>query len=348
MRKGYEYFYSLMTDKKHGFVASFLKSILGGCALVYGVIVKILSTGYKKKFFVSYRPDAKIISIGNITLGGTGKTQAAIDIAKILESWGKKVAVLIRGYGTDEYMMLQEELRECPILVGPNRVENAKRAFYDFGIDTIILDDGFQHWKIARDLNVALLDATNPFGNYKLLPRGILREPVIALKRADLIIVTKVDSEVSKRGEIYGVLDALKDRDCILESIYRPVDLYELIKGQRMGLNVIKNKKVCLVSSIGNPTYFKEKIKQLGPKIELEFVFMDHYHYMREDLYKIDGECKFFDVEFIILTKKDAVKVKRFCLAGEISTPILVLDVNFEIIKNKDIFDERLSRIYRS
>jgi len=337
-----------MVDRKGGLVAFFLKLILWICSLIYNVIVRILSGGYDKKVFIAYRPDPKVISIGNITVGGTGKTQAAIDIARLLESRGKKVSVLIRGYGTDEYMVLQEELKDCPILVGPDRIENSKRAFYDFGIDTIILDDGFQHWKIAKDLNIVLLDATNPFGNYQLIPRGILREPISALKRADLIMITKVDTTPSKRGEIYGVLDALGKNDCVLEAIYKPLGFSEISGGRKRELEFVKGKKVCLVSSIGNPYYFKEKIKQLGAGIELEFVFLDHYHYMKEDLYKIDGECRFLDIEVIITTKKDAVKIRRYCLGNQMATPILVLDVNLEITKNKQILDERLSRIYNS
>lgn len=343
-----EYFYGLMVDRRGGLIASLLKCALWICSLAYGVIVRFLSGGYDKKFFIAYRPDPKVISIGNITVGGTGKTQAAIDMTRVLEARGKKVSVLIRGYGTDEYMMLQEELKDCPILVGPDRIENSKRAFYNFGIDTIILDDGFQHWKIAKDLNIVLVDATNPFGNYHLIPRGILREPISALRRADLIIITKVDSSPSKRGEIYGVVDALGKKDCVLESIYKPLGFSELSGGKRKELEFVREKRVCLVSSIGNPYYFKEKVKQLGAAIELEFVFLDHYQYMKEDLYKIDGECRFLDIEFIIATKKDAVKIKRFCLATQMATPILVLDVNLEITKNKQILDERLSGIYNS
>ncbi|MCM8782662.1 MAG: tetraacyldisaccharide 4'-kinase [Candidatus Omnitrophica bacterium] len=337
-----------MTDRKRGAVAAFLKFILWLCSLVYGRIVKILSRGYEKKFFVPYKADPKVISIGNITVGGTGKTQATIAIGKILESWGKRVSILIRGYGADEYMMLREELRECPVLVGPDRIENSKRAFYDFGVDTVILDDGFQYWKIKRDLDIILLDATNPFGNYKLLPRGILREPPAALRRADLIIVTKADSASLRQKEIYSVITDLGKADCVLEAIYKPQDLYEISKGQRMGLNFVKNKRICLVSSIANPTYFKEKLIELGAIVEIEFIFLDHYNYRKEDVDRIERECKFFGIDAIVITKKDAVKLKRFALATEQEIPVLVLAVEFEIIKNKSRLYERLSGIYSS
>ncbi|MEI8176684.1 MAG: tetraacyldisaccharide 4'-kinase, partial [Candidatus Omnitrophota bacterium] len=182
------YFYALMTDRRHSPADVFLQGALWVLSLVYGAGVRILAGGYKKKFFFPYRADCKVISIGNITVGGTGKTPASLLIAKLLEAQGRRVAVLIRGYGADEYLMLQEELPECAILSGSDRITNARRAFYDFGADTVILDDGFQHWKIHRDLDIVLLDATNPFGNYRLLPRGILREPPQELTRADIIM----------------------------------------------------------------------------------------------------------------------------------------------------------------
>lgn len=342
------YFYSLMTDKRSGPISTPLKFILWLCSLIYGVAVKVLSAGYEKKFFIPYKADPKVISIGNITVGGTGKTQASIAIAKILGSQGKRVSILMRGYGSDEYMMLQEELRDIPILIGPDRIKNSKRAFYDFGVDTIILDDGFQHYKIARDLDIVLLDSTNPFGNYKLIPRGILREPITALKRADLIIVTKVDLNSSRMSQIYGVIASLGKQDCVLESIYKPLNLYNISSGEKAGLNFIGNKKICLVSSIGNPAYFKYQIVQLGGQVELEFTFLDHYNYKRKDFYNVERECKFLEAEAIIVTKKDAVKIKRLSLANEISIPILALEVEFEIIKNKEILNDRLSRIYTS
>jgi len=159
-----------------------------------------------------------------------------------------------------------------------------------------------------------------------------------------------VDSQSSlkKMDEVYNVIGALKKTDCVLESVYKPADLYEISKGQSMGLKCIDKKKICLLSSIGNPGYFKQKIQQLGARIELEFTFLDHYDYKREDLYKIEGECNFFGAELIVVTKKDAVKIKRLSLANELAVPILVFDIEFEVIKNRKILDERLSGIYSS
>ncbi|MCX5716144.1 MAG: tetraacyldisaccharide 4'-kinase [Candidatus Omnitrophica bacterium] len=344
MRK---FVYSLMTDKTRNPLTAPLKFILWLCSLIYASAVWALAKGYEKNFFTSYKADPKVISIGNITVGGTGKTQAAIMVAKALEARRRRVAVLIRGYGADECRMLQEELSDVPILVGPDRVKSSKRAFYDFGSDTAILDDGFQHHKIGRDLDIVLLDATNPFGNGQLLPRGILREPLKALKRADVIIITKVDFKGAALGGIYAELAKLgKDKDA-LEAVYEPLGFRNIYDETRLlGPDMISGKKICLVSSIANPAYFRQNIINLGGQIELEFAFMDHYEYKERDFKKIDRECSFLGVDFTVVTKKDAVKIKRLASAGSLCVPILVFDVDFKIIKNKQVLDDRLSGLY--
>jgi len=352
-----------MTDRRSSPLAMPLKFMLWLCSLIYGAIVRLLSTGYEKRFFIPYKADPKVISIGNITVGGTGKTQAAMTMAKMLESIGKKPAILIRGYGADEYKMLQEELRDIPILVGPDRIKNSKRAFYDFGVDTVILDDGFQHYKIYRDLDIILVDATNPFGNHELIPRGILREPITALRRAGVIVVNKVDSASAKIAEAYSAIDKFGGDASVLEAIYKPLGFYDIPltlnpsprrgegRGEgkfERGLECVKDKKVCLVSSIGNPGYFKENILKLGvASIESEFEFMDHYNYKKEDFFKIEKECRLLGVDFIIVTKKDAVKIKRLLsMSGWLDIPMLVLEVDFMITKNKKVLYDRLFRVY--
>lgn len=341
-----KFFYSLMTDKITGPLVGPIKFVLWVCSLIYGAVVKVLSTGYEKNFFISYKADPKVISIGNITLGGTGKTQATISIARILESFGKRVAILIRGYGADEYKMLEEELGDVPILIGPDRVENSKRAFYDFGADTVILDDGFQHYRIHKDLDILLLDASNPFGNHELVPRGILREPVTALRRADVIVLTKVDSKSARLNEANTAINRFAKPNPVLEAVYKPLNIYELDSGKSVGLECVNKKRVCLVSSIGNPFYFKENIMRLGAEVELEFAFLDHYDYKRSDFVGIGKEARFLGVDFIIVTKKDAVKLKRLALSGELDIPILVLEVDFSIMKNETFLYDRLSGLY--
>lgn len=345
-----KFFYYLMTDRLGGPLFAPLKFILWALSLVYGIIIKVLLTGYEKKLFTPFKADTKVISIGNITVGGTGKTQAAVSVARILEASGRKPAILIRGYGADEQQMLREELKDTPVLVGPDRIKNSKRAFYDFGLDTVILDDGFQHFKIHRDLDIALIDATRPFGNHELIPRGILREPITSLKRAGLIIVTKVDSDIAKTGEVYSVIERLGMKDRVVEAVYKPLNFYDLDTGRPEGLQRVRGKKICLVSSIANPSYFRQNILKLGARIELEHEFLDHYDYKKSDFIKIGRECAVLGIDLIVVTKKDAVKIKRLALANEVevAVPILVFEVDFAVTKNKELLYDRLSGVYSS
>jgi tetraacyldisaccharide 4'-kinase len=341
------FIYSLMTDKIRGPLASPLKFILWLGSLVYAVFVGALAKGYDKKFFTPHRPDPRVISVGNITAGGTGKTQVVIAIARQLRSQRRSVAILIRGYGADECRMLQEELSDVPVLVGPDRIRNSRRAFYDFGADTVILDDGFQHRRIARDLDIVLLDATDPFGNRRLLPRGLLREPIASLGRADIIIITKADYKKAALPRIYDELEKLGKGKEALEAVYEPLDLCNIYdEGRPLPLDTIAGKKICLVSGIANPSYFRQNIVELGGRIELEFNFMDHYEYSLKDFHRIDRENTFLGVDFTVVTKKDAVKIRRLALSGSLSAPILVFGVNFKVTKNKKVLDDRLSGLY--
>lgn len=340
--------WALMTDETKSPLAAPLKFILWLCSLVYGLFVRLLAKGYDKKFFTPYRPDPRVISIGNITVGGTGKTPATVAIARELAARKRSPAVLIRGYGADEYRMLQEELPDVPVLVGPDRIKNSKRAFYNFGADTVILDDGFQHYRMDRDLDIVLLDAINPFGNRRLLPRGTLREPIAALKRSDIVIITKADFDPESVSAIYGELETLgKAKEDILEAVYEPLGFRNIYDDARLlGLDAVSGKKICLVSGIANPAYFRRNIVSLGGRIELEFPFMDHHGYREKDFRRIGRDCSFMGIDFTVVTKKDAVKIKRLALSGSLSSPILVFEVGFKITKNKKALDDRLSGLY--
>ena len=185
-----EYIYSLMVDKKNGFTASIMKGVLYVASFFYGLLVKVIRP---INIFAAKTLPCKVISVGNITLGGTGKTPMACMLAKALEKEGRKVSVLIRGYGDDEWKMLKRLLGDIPVIVGRDRVSTGRKACNELKRDTVILDDGFQHWRVRRDFDIVLVDSTYPFGNRRLFPRGILREDVRDLRRADIIVLTKTD-----------------------------------------------------------------------------------------------------------------------------------------------------------
>src|SRR3989344_3685960 len=192
MRK---YFYSLMTDRIHTPVAKAIQGVLWLFSILYGVVVRALVLIYKFRLAPSCRLGKPVISIGNITLGGVGKTPLVECVVRFLKDKGLEPVVLIRGYGadkqvgSDEAKLLEESLPGIPVLVGANRVKNARDFLTRNAADVFVLDDGFQHWRLRRDLDIVAINATNPFGNRHLLPRGILREPLSALRRADIFVL---------------------------------------------------------------------------------------------------------------------------------------------------------------
>ena len=190
-----QYIHDLMHDRTNDLLSQVVKPCLLILSYAYGFLLKAHYFFYKVNLLKSYKSQIAIISIGNITLGGTGKTPFTIMLAeRLTQKNKKKTAVLIRGYGEDEWKMLEERLGKygIKVFVGRDRVKYAKQAL-QYGACSLILDDGFQHRRLRRDLDIVLLDSTNPFGNRHLFPRGILREPLDSLRRADIVVLTKVD-----------------------------------------------------------------------------------------------------------------------------------------------------------
>ena len=197
-----EYYLSILSGQQRGFVAAIIKSTLSTFTLPYLAVLNTRNALYKNGIVRSTRLPVKVISIGNITTGGTGKTPLVEFSVKYINKTGKKVAILSRGYGgnnssqesneivNDECLALRENLQDVPVLAGKDRVKSGEKAISDFGVDCVILDDGFQHFKLMRDLDIVVIDALNPFGGGNLIPRGSLREPLKNLKRADLFIIS--------------------------------------------------------------------------------------------------------------------------------------------------------------
>jgi len=331
-----EYIYNLMNDKTSGVFSSFMKAILFVVSLFYGMIVKCHSYLYGSKLFKSYEGKISAISVGNITLGGTGKTPFVIMLAENISKRNKKCAVLIRGYGEDEWKLLGDRLAKynTKVFVGRDRIKSAKDAEKD-NMDIIILDDGFQHRPLSRKHDIVLIDSTNPFGNGCIFPRGILREPLSALKRANLIVLTKVDKGKDLVSEAEEKIKKIAPDKKILKAVHMPLGLYGMWKGEKGSLSDIKGKSVCLVSAICDPAYFRYTAEKAGALVEKEYIFKDHYSYTQDDLNHIVRECKAKKIDFIITTEKDAVKLKKLVRPKEISN-IFVLAVELQITEGKE------------
>ena len=268
-----EYLYNLATDKSRGFLASGLKFILLLLSFIYGLIIRILI------FILSLdlkRFDIRVISIGNITVGGTGKTSLVEFISSHLRKKGYRLAILTRGYKRkgadsmgDEPRMLSKNLGDLPVIVDKNRERGAKRAIREYNSDTVILDDGMQQWHIRKDLEIVTIDALNPFGNGHMLPRGILRQPLAYLKKADIFVLTKTNLTNNLDG-LVSVLNKYNPKALVVESIHYPVGFYDLRKPQELfNVDCFKGKEVALLSGIGDPDSFSKLILSLGIRVEV-------------------------------------------------------------------------------
>ncbi len=335
-----------MTDQRDGFFAAIMKSFLSIVSFFYDIAVRIT------RFIATLKAQAlpcKVISVGNLTMGGTGKTPAACMLAKRLKGAGRRPTVLIRGYGDDEWRMLKELLGDIPVIVGRDRLASGKTALSKFNADTIILDDGFQHWRLRRDLDIVLVDSTNPFGNGRLFPRGLLRECTEALRRADMVMLTKTDMA---RKDLKGVKDKLKKiaPDIpVLESVHKPLGFYLLMSKERLGLDIAKGRRICALSSIENTGYFEHTLKTLGADVAAGFHYPDHYNYKDADLKFVTDECKKQNIDTIVTTEKDAVKLRWTMDDGRWTKNgirVLVLQVELKVTGEEEALDRRLHSLY--
>ncbi len=341
-----DFIYSLMTDKRKGAIFFPFKFILYLISLVYGSVIIVRGLLYGLHIFKKYKAPLKVISVGNVTLGGTGKTPFTMAIAKILEEELKRsVCILIRGYGWDEQEMLKRNLADVPVLVGQDRSRSSNKAVKLYGSDTAILDDGFQHWELARDLNIVLVDSRNPFGNGHLFPRGVLREPKKSLRRADIVVLTKNNGTAVGMDVIRKEMRAISRNAMILEATHVPKYLYEGRARRIHELSTIRSKRVILLSSIGDPAYFEETVRGLGADVIEHLKFPDHYDYRKKDIERVTARCDERHFDFVVTTEKDIVKLNRLGLFIG-SYKVLTLVVEMQILSGREGLIARLHSLY--
>lgn len=328
---------------------------MGLASIIYGFALRITKL-FKKPKKLPY----KVISIGNITLGGTGKTPAVIALAEEAKKRGFHPCILTRGYkgkakapcfvtkgekplldvsqAGDEAYLMSETLSGVPIIKCADRYEGGMFAINSnlFTLNSqfiFILDDGFQHLQLHRDKDIVLIDATNPFDNGKLFPEGRLREPLSALKRADIIILSKADMADKKRtSECISKIKRYNADVPIFSSSHVPAALISA-SGEAESLNTLKKRRVYAFSGIANPFYFEALLRLMGAEIVKSKRFRDHHHYQQGDIDKIINEAGSMD---IITTEKDIVKLKGLALPDN----IFALRIKFLIDGNyyDDIF----------
>ena len=316
------------------------KYLLFLLALFYWGIVFLRNLFYELNFFIVRKVDCKVLSIGNLTLGGTGKTPMVVFFAIYLISLGKKVAILSRGYGRatkgmvlvskgdgnilcpwqdcgDEPYMIANKLKGVPVLVDENRYRGGLYLTENFNPDIIIMDDGFQHRALHRDLDIVLIDGGDSISEYRLLPYGKLREPWSNIIRADAIIITK------KRP---SALIKRKIDETLLPQLYTkfiPTIRYP----NSFSSNTKVDQNIFIISGLGNPSFFEKTVERLGYEIRGIKNFPDHYHYKKDDVDKIQFLMKESGASQILTTEKDWVKLKMF----ELDIVFGVVDINIRI-----------------
>lgn len=350
--------YTLITTKQSGVIPIILRPPLIPLSWLYGVVIWIRNYCFTSGIFKLKRLPCTVISVGNIVAGGTGKTPAVAAIAKLLQNKDLQVAILLRGYkrrrseqitvvsdgenrlcsreeSGDEADMLARQLPNIPIIVGKQRYLTGKAAIECFKSDVLILDDGFQHRQLARNVNILTIDATQPFGTGALLPIGTLREPTTAIQRADIIFLTRTDAVDINIADLKVPLNRLAPNTPILESIHQPTSLYWLNQTDKhvtMPIEDITGKRLLAVCGIGNPDAFVATLQKYNPEVVELFAFPDHHVYTESDLLQIQHQMQQCEAEWIVTTQKDEQKLVS--LSTEL--PIVVLAIELVITDGED------------
>lgn len=346
-----KYLYAIISNKRKDLFAKVLQGFLFVLSIVYRGVVTLILWMYKQRILKKRHLAKQAISVGNITLGGVGKTPFVEAVARILKDHQVRSAVLMRGYmakgkSFDEADMLNGSLKDVPIAVGRDRYVSSQSIK---GNDVFILDDGFQQWGLERNLDIVLIDSTNPFGNGCLIPRGILREPLSSLARADVIALTRMDHGKKNVNDIIEKITVASPKAIVIETIHKPVHFVNLANpGEKRELSSIDQKTVCVFSGIGNPKSFEQDIVRLGANVQKAFRFMDHYRYCKQDIERISHYCQANKISTLIITQKDAVKMRDYIGLFPRSIDVLVLEICIEILKGKDAFKERILNISHS
>lgn len=331
------------------------KAVLRLLSWVYGLGVRGMVFLYRVGLVKKYRCARPVISVGNITLGGVGKTPLVVWVVQALKEKGLRPAVVTRGYmgegrgaknrESDEARMLEKFLRDVPVLVGPDRVGNIKNFLARNDADVFILDDGFQHWRLARNVDIVAVDSTNPWGNGALIPRGILREPLTAFSRADVVVLTKTDLGRANVEGIKARLGRLGVDRILVETVHAPVALTGLRFGESQPLSLVQGRDVCLFCSVGDPRSFEGTLKDLGAHIKRVFEFPDHHSYTADDIQQINNYCLSEGVKTIVTTEKDSVKLASFLGLFDDTISLFSLRIEIKITQGRDELLQRITHL---
>ena len=376
------YFLELIEGKRRTRGDRVLLCLLFVASRFYRMAIQFRIWLYDKRFIRNHAVGCQVVSIGNVSCGGTGKTPVVEVFAKSLSKQGRKVAILSRGYRSkkqrksfwqklqgrlgdrksepprvvsdgknlllqsdaagDEPYMLASNLKDVAVLVDKDRVNSGLYAIEEYGIDTLILDDGFQYLRLKSHVNIVLVDSTCPFSNHHVLPRGVLREPIKNLRRADYIFLTKSNGGNHLR-HLKTFLRKHNQRAEIIECCHRPMYLERVfVRGEQRPLTDLKNSKAAAISAIAKPESFEAFLEDYGAEIVHTARYADHHRYTEQQILDFVKEAKAAGADMIVTTEKDAVRIPRI-LREDIN--FYFLRVEIDILSGQENFDDCIKRI---
>ena len=340
-----DYYRALVTGERRGPTAALQRLGLHLASVPYGVATAVRNRLFDRGWKQVQRASVPVVSVGNLTVGGTGKTPCVEYVARRYRQWDRQVAILSRGYGSDhgpndEALVLEDNLSDVPHLQGPDRVALASIAVEELDSDVLVLDDGFQHRRLARDLDLVLVDATRPWGFGYLLPRGLLRESPSGLRRAGAILLTRCDQAVS------GAIARLKDQVTrlapqtpVIETSHQATAWVDA-EQRTSPLERFQGRSVAAFCGLGNPDAFRRTLHDLGMTVRAFRTFPDHHAYTRPDVEALRTWARQEATEGVVVTtQKDLVKL-RLTRLGE--GELWALRIQLRIHAGQDALDRKL------
>ncbi len=337
---------SVISGEKKGILASFALSLFTFLTIVYLLLHVLRKLAYKLHLRPVRSLQRKVISVGNITVGGTGKTPFIEVLSSMVRKKKLKPVILSRGYGSrdgvasDEFLVLKENLPGVGHYTGPSRYSTGMKALEKENPDIFLLDDGFQHWQLKRDLDIVMIDALNPYGYGRLAPRGMLREPLSALKRADMFVITRNDQVEPRIIEILKEsLRKFNPNAQLVVSNHEASSLRNVQTRKKQKVDFLKNRKVLGFCGIGNPRAFHALLNHLGAQIAEFHAFRDHFRYTAEIIQLMSKEAKLLGCSVLVTTQKDGVKLREF----KTELPVFELLIELKITEGLQALENELA-----
>src|SRR5262252_4938411 len=373
------FYLEVILEERPGKRATIVRGIMFAFSKIFQIAVKMRRFLYNVRILRDSTLGVQVIAIGNLTVGGTGKTPVVEKFARELRDEGRNVAILSRGYRSkpapihqwllnkillrddttpprvvsdgrsllldsdmagDEPYMLASNLKDVVVLVDKDRVKSGRYAIEKFGCDTLLLDDGFQYWKLrGRRLDIVLIDRQQPFGNEHMLPRGTLREPPSHLARAHTIFITKSDGNTAALRKRIAELNSTA---AVIECVHQPLYFEDVFTGERKGIELLAGKKVATQRGIAQTESFEHSLVKLGGDLVYSKRFADHHRFTQQEILNAINRAKKRQADIIVTTQKDAV---RFPKIDRRDLPFYFMRVEIKIVAGANDFQDCVRKI---